>query len=660
MIRESSTAVRLIFALTALAAAMPAPAQVPAALRLPRLFADGMVLQRDVPIPVWGWAPPRAAVTVAFHGQTRRVTADSTGRWTVRFPATTAGGPFALVVTAGAQHVALHDVLVGDVWVASGQSNMEWPIAQVTNARNVIAAAHDSGLRQFKVPISWAERPADDVAGGDWQPADPTHVGAFSGVAYFFAKELREHERIPIGIVNTTWGGSAIETWLSAEAQGMTVDSAARLLAAEQTRLTTLRDSIQMRIGPVPDRDPGIVGGKAVWADAALDDSAWKPVVVPGYWEEQGFANVDGIGWYRTTFTLTADEARQPATLALGPIDDDDVTWINGVEVGRTSGYAIPRTYTIPAAALHAGTNVLTVRVADYSGGGGIAGGAPTAVSLALGGTTRSLAGTWKFRLGELAVKMDGQRTNKIPVITYNQMLHPLLPYPIKGVIWYQGESNANNDTQARAYRAQFASLITSWRTSWQGSARDFPFLWVQLPNYTAPDSVPSASGGGWALQRESMTAALSLPNTGQAITIDVGGTTLLHPTNKQDPGHRLALVARKVAYGEAVLASGPTYRSHVVDGGRVLVRFDHVGGGLVARSADEATGGRVGGFAIAGADRRFVWAEARVDGDHVVVWSDRVPNPVAVRYAWANNPSTANLYNRDSLPAAPFRTDAW
>jgi sialate O-acetylesterase len=633
------------------AAAQPAaPAAAP---RLPKLFADGVVLQRGAPIPVWGWAAPNAAVAVTFRGATRRATARSDGAWKVQLPAAAAGGPYELTVAGARDTVRVRNVLVGDVWVASGQSNMEWPVSQVTDAASVIAAAHDSSLRQFKVPISWAEHPENDVAGGSWVPADPKNVGTFSGVAYFFAKELRERERVPIGIVNTTWGGSAIETWLSAESQGLAPDAPAQRLAAEQTRLTSLRDSIVARVGAVPDRDPGLTPNGAPWADPALDDAAWKPIEVPGYWEGQGYASVDGVGWYRTTFTLSADEARAPVKLVLGPIDDDDVTWVNGVEVGRTQGYSVPRTYTVPASALREGANTLAVRVSDYSGGGGFGGDAPR---LEIGGATRSLAGKWKFRLGELAVRMDGQRTNKLPAITYNKMVHPLLPFPIKGVIWYQGESNAGSDAQARAYREQFRSLVTSWRGAWQGSDRNFPFLWVQLPNYTPADKEPTASGGGWALQREAMEAALALPNTGRAVIIDLGGANLLHPTNKQDPGHRLALVARRVAYHEPVLASGPTYKSRVVRGDSVVVTFANVGGGLAPKSSN----GSVGGFAIAGADHKWVWAQARVAGDRVVVWSDQVHAPVAVRYAWANNPVDANLYNREGLPAAPFRTDNW
>ena len=293
------------------------------------------------------------------------------------------------------------------------------------------------------------------------------------------------------------------------------------------------------------------------------------------------------------------------------------------------------------------------MRVADGGGGGGINGAASLAFA---DGTERSLAGRWKFKVGEASFKPDGQRINKIPTILYNRMLHPLLPFAIKGVIWYQGESNANNVAQAAAYRDQFSSLITSWRREWGSGRGTFPFLWVQLPNFGKRGQLRRRRSPGWATQRESMAAALSLPNTGQAIAIDVGEAGDIHPRNKLDVGVRLARVALKTVYGRRIVASGPTYRSHHVLGDTIVVDFANADGGLVVSSAD----GRVGAFAIAGADRKFVWADTRVDGGRVYVWSAAVKAPVAVRYAWANNPERANLYNRDKLPAAPFRTDRW
>jgi sialate O-acetylesterase len=343
--------------------------------------------------------------------------------------------------------------------------------------------------------------------------------------------------------------------------------------------------------------------------------------------------------------------------VVLGNIDDNDITWLNGVEIGRTDGYNVARQYDVPAAALRAGRNVLAVRVVDGGGEGGVI-GRPVPVSVEVGGERRPLPSSWRFRVAVVETSADGQRINKVPTYLYNAMVHPLLRFPIRGVIWYQGESNANNDAQAAAYRQQFQQLITSWRSEWLGgrtTPEPFPFLWVQLPNYGRVDSLPPATAG-WAILRESQGAALSLPNTGQAVIIDLGEAGDIHPRNKTDVGARLALVALQVAYGHDVVASGPTYRRHVVANGRVIVTFDNADGGLVNRAAD----GKLNGFAIAGADRKWHWAEARVDGERVTVWNAAVPEPVAVRYAWSNSPSGLTLYNRSGLPAAPFRTDDW
>ena len=639
---------------TSLAAAPPCDAQAaPGGLRLPKLFADGMVLQREVRLPVWGWAAPAASVTVVLAGSTARATANSAGAWTVTLPAMRAGGPHEMTVESSGARLTVRDILVGDVWIASGQSNMEWPVRMANDSAREIAAANDSRIRHFKVPTSWAESPAEELVGGSWAPATPQHVGAFSAVGYFFARELRKSVDVPIGLINTSWGGSNIETWLSREAHGLNETAAAALLKQERHYLDGIRDSLTARIGTLPTTDGGLVNGRAVWADPQIDDASWATIPVPAHWEDAGYPGLDGIAWYRLAFTLSADEAKQSVRLSLGPIDDDDITWLNGVEVGRTSGYATPRLYFIPPSALRSGRNVLVVRVADGGGGGGIYGN-PDVVHLDIGGVRRPLTGTWKFKVGEASLRMDGQRINKVPMVLYNQMVHPLQRFPVKGVLWYQGESNANNMAQAVAYRDLFAKLITSWRREWVGST-DFPFLWVQLTSFHPADSVPPEQST-WATQRESMAAALALPNTGQAITIDVGDADDIHPRNKQDVGARLARVARKVAYRQSVVASGPAYRRHTVRESRVWVEFDNVAGGLVARGSD----GSVGGFAIAGPDRRFVWARARIDGNRVVVWSDEVREPVAVRYAWADNPSTANLYNREGLPAAPFRTDTW
>ena len=622
------------------------------ALRLPRLFGDGMVLQRQARLPVWGWSAPGRTVTVALDGAARSATAKASGAWRVTLPPQPAGGPHRLVVRSGSDSVVVRDVLVGDVWVASGQSNMEFALAGARNGAAEIAAANDRRIRHFKVPTSFARAPEADLAGGSWAAADSQHVGSFSAVAYFFARDLRKAIDVPIGIINTTWGGSRIEAWMSRGALGLDSARWAATWAEEEESQRRFVARLRAKIGDIPTTDRGLVGGRAVWADPALDDATWQPIAVPALWETQGYDGLDGIAWYRTAFDLTADEAARGVRLGLGAIDDADITWVNGVEVGRTNNYSLPRVYDVPARALHAGRNVVAVRVEDGGGGGGIWGDS-AGVFLDVGGTHRRLGGGWKFRVGATSLQPDGQHINKIPTVLYNKMVHPLLGFPIKGVLWYQGESNADSAADARKYAALFKTMITSWRREW-GSG-EFPFLWVQLANFMAADSQPPAQSA-WAILRDAQTAALALPKTAQAVIIDIGEAQDIHPKNKHDVGARLALGARHVAYGQPVEHVGPTHRSHVVRGREIVVRFDHAGGGLVSHAA----GGAVGGFAIAGADRRFVWADARIEGNTVVVSSPQVVSPVAVRYAWGNNPTRASLYSRDGLPAVPFRTDAW
>jgi sialate O-acetylesterase len=621
------------------------------ALRLPRIFGDGMVLQREQPIPFWGWAAPGSAVTVTLRVQSAQAKTGANGAWHLELPAMIQGGPYDVTIAGSDGKIVLHDVLIGDVWVASGQSNMEFTVSQGNDAAQEIALARDSHLRQFKVPNSWANAPEHDLAGGSWAPADSAHVGTFTGVGYFFARELRAKLKVPIGIINTTWGGSAIEAWMSRDAQGITEASWNQTLHAEEAKSQTLHDTLLARLGVLPLKDMGMVDGRPAWADPTLVDADWPTMIVPAYWEPNGYPGLDGVAWYRLSFALSESEARAGVTLSMAAIDDDDITWVNGVEIGRTEGYNKARLYTVPSSALHAGINLLAVRVTDSGDSGGING----AVKLISGGTSRSLAGTWRFRVGEVIFHTDSRQINKVPTVLYNRMVYPILPFAIKGVIWYQGESNANDLSQARRYRGQFAKLVDSWREDWAGASPRLPFLWVQLPNYGKPDSLPPVDAT-WASQRESMSAELSVPLTGQAITIDVGEAENLHPKNKQDVGKRLALVALDVAYGEGGTSSGPTFRSFTTDGGKAIVTFEHLGKGLMSKSPD----GSVGAFAIAGDDRVWHWANAKIVGKTVQVWSDQVPEPTAVRYAYSNGPLNANLYNKDGLPAAPFRTDKW
>ncbi len=621
---------------------------VAAELSVSSLFGSHMVLQRDAVVPVWGTATPGSQITVAIAGHSVTAAADPAGRWRAELPALVVGGPHVLLVSGDGARIELEDVLVGDVWVCSGQSNMEWTVADSMHAAQEIAAADDPGIRHFKVPKSWAEVPSDTLAGGAWETADPAHAGGFTAVGYFFARELRRHHAVPIGLLHTSWGGSRIEPWMSAAALGLPDTVVEGLLAAEAAQEKATLERVRARIGTLPASDGGIVDGRAVWAAPDLDDSGWLELDAARLWEEQGWEGMDGIGWYRSSFELSAEEAKAGVRLGLGPIDDCDTSWVNGHQVGRTEwAWNRARVYDLPPEALRAGRNVIAIRVEDGGGGGGLYGGAD-ARFVEAGGVRRPLPDRWRFQIGWVNVNSES-RKNQVPTVLYNKMVHPLLPFPVAGFLWYQGESNAGPG-EAFEYRKLFANMIRQWRADW--GRGDLPFLWVQLANFMAPVDEPGDSD--WAMLRESQSAALALPRTGQAVAIDIGDAADIHPRNKQEVGRRLALAARKVAYGEELVFSGPTYRSHEVKDGRVVIAFDHVGGGLAARGRSD---GKLAEFAIAGADGRFVRAEARIDGDRVVVWSEQVAEPAAVRYAWADNPAGANLVNAEGLPASPFRS---
>lgn len=625
-------------------AALPASAW--AELQLPLLFADGAVLQRDVPMRVWGWATPGARIQVRLDGAAAKAAAAADGHWQAQLPAHAAGGPYVLEVQGDGAQRRIGDVLVGDVWLASGQSNMEWPLAQARDGASEVAAANDPQLRHFKVPKSWSPQPQPQLAGGEWKAATPQNAGAFSAVGYFFARELRKSTGVPIGIIDSSWGGSAIEAWMDAAALGMDAAQTERSIAALQAKDAQTLAAVKQRIA----RWPAVGDGAEQWREAELDDSDWDRIPVDRNWEASGYDGMDGIAWYRTAFTLSAAQAKAGITLGVGQVDDSDVTYVNGQAVGHTENrWNLPRVYRVPAAALKAGVNHIAVQVTDLSGGGGLHGDDSERFVQLGDGTKRPLQ-DWKFRPAKVSVSLDDGR-NQQPTLLYNRMIHPLQPFPLKGVIWYQGESNAYVYGALR-YRDQFATLIRSWR--YERAQPQLPFLWVQLANFQAGSDKGDLSP--WAQLRESQSKTLALPATAQAVTIDIGTPGDIHPTNKQDVGHRLALAARHVAYGEQLVYSAPVFAQAEFGGHAVALRFDPMGSALAVRGG-AAT---LRGFSVAGADRRFHPAQARIDGDRVVVESAEVAQPQAVRYAWSENPAEANLVNREQLPVSPFRTDTW
>jgi sialate O-acetylesterase len=617
------------------------------AVELPRIFADGMVVQRDQPVRVWGEAAPGARVQVSFAGRDATAHTGADGRWSLALPAQTAGGPHVMRIDDGKQPRVLRDVLVGDVWLASGQSNMEWPIAQSANPEVEAARATDPQIRHFKIPKSWSGEPQAQLEGGEWVASSPQAAPKFSAVAHFFARELRKVTGVPIGIIDSTWGGSRIEAWMDAPSQG--VDASALRTQAERLRDADTRALQQThahlaRWTSWPADDTG-------WEKRDLDTRDWVPITVPSLWERTGWNGLDGVAWYRTTFTLSEEEAAAGVTLGVGRIDDSDITWVNGVQVGETRmQYNQPRRYRVPASALRTGVNQVAVRVSDFGGGGGIHGEPAEVFVQPAGGNARPLA-DWSFRPSRVTVALVDDK-NQHPTLLYNRMIHPLQPYAIRGVIWYQGESNANTVAEALKYRTQFPALIQQWRRQWQ--APGLPFLWVQLANFSS--GVDQGDQSPWAVLRESQSATLSLPATAQVVTIDIGNPTDIHPLNKQDVGKRLALAARHVAYGESLVYHGPVPTQAQFSDGVATLAFDDGVSALAVRGG----GTRVHGFALAGADRVFHPAEATLVDGRVVVRSDAVKSPVALRYGWSDNPADADLINAAGLPASPFRTDAW
>ncbi len=627
---------------------------VPAQLRLPKLIGNGMVLQRDAAVKVWGWAAPGERVDVRFNDSVWHATADSLGAWSAILSNLKAGGPSTMTITAS-DTVTIRDVVVGDVWICSGQSNMELHMSRVSPIyRADIAASANPFIRQFTVPQNYNfTRPQQDLQSGDWESADPATVLRFSAAAYFFARELYARHHVPIGFINASLGGSPAEAWMS---EGALKQFPAHLAEAQKYKDTSLivridsmdRARSNAWYGLLREKDEGCKDAVHPWSSTGVKTADWQVMNVPGYWSATPLGPVNGVVWFRKDVNVPARMTGVPAALTLGRIVDADSVFVNGVCVGTTGYQYPPRRYTIPAGLLKAGRNTIVIRVISTSGSGGFVLDKPYEISA--NGKTVDLKGPWRFRLGAVMEPLASQTFIRWkPVGLYNGMFSPLRNYAIKGVVWYQGESNAGRPAE---YVGLFPALIRDWRTTLQQG--DVPFIFVQLPNFMEAKSVPSESN--WALLREAQAKALSQPNTAMAVAIDIGEWNDIHPLNKKDIGKRLALAAESIAYGDtSIVHSGPAFQSMSIKGNRAVLSFAHIGGGLITRG-----GKALNGFAVADSSGKFFFAHARIVRNTVVVWHDKVAHPAAVRYAWADNPQSANLYNKAGLPASPFRTDDW
>ena len=621
---------------------------VNANVRMPLLFSDGMVLQRNKPIPVWGWANPDEKVEIHFNKQAKMVQADKNGKWMVSLSAEKAGGPFELIIT-GKNKIVIKDVLVGEVWICSGQSNMEFQMYKLPDFETQKAQSNEPMIRQFLVAQDLSGTPKEDLKEGKWAVCNSKTVGDFTAVGYFFAKKIYTELKIPIGIINTSWGGTCVETWTSREAFQKSAEfkdmianvPSVNMDAVFETYKKTLLGNIEKIQGfEVTDAN------QEQFKEPDFKDANWPEIKVPSLWENQQIGNIDGIVWMRKTIILTAEQAKKEAILYLSKVDDEDLTYVNGVQVGTNNIWDAKRIYKIPAGVLKEGANVIAVKITDYSGGGGIYGDSAE-LKIDFNGSSIALDGFWKFKVVDVKVSVS---PNSYPSLLYNAMINPLIPYAFEGVLWYQGEANVS---RANQYKKAFPLMITDWRTKWNQGR--FPFYFVQLSTYDEFGG-NSTKGSRWAELREAQTETLKLPNTGMTVTTDIGNAKDIHPTNKKDVGLRLSAIALNNVYGKKQVYSGPLYKAMEVKGNQITLSFTSIGTGLSASGKN----GSLKGFEIAGADKVFYPATAIIKDNKVVVASEKVPNPVAVHYGWADDDTEINLFNRENFPASPFRTDNW
>ena len=635
--------------------------QSPTKLEMSPLFGENMVLQQQKEIPVWGLAPSGSTVTVIFRNQKIKTKADDDGKWIVYLNPGKTGTGETLTIKNKHQKLIFKNVAVGDVWLASGQSNMEVPLINkwgaINNGEAEAASANYPDIRLFTVNHNCPVVPVDTISTDGWKTCTPESVKNFSAVAYFFGRDLYNQLHVPIGLIMSVWGGSVAEAWTSAESLELMEDftnnvQKIRSLPADTAaqRKQFEKDNFQMHI-EMARKDPGIMGRDTVFTVLALKETDWSAMNLPGLWENTDFGVFDGSVWFRKHVSLPTEMSLKEMTLNIGSSDDFDEAWVNGRKVGESGYWGIPRHYKIPANVVKEGDNVITLRVSDFQGAGGFNDKPEDFYLSGPGNFHLDISGEWLMHAGYNArdietMAMKPGDPNR-PTVLYNGMINPLIPFAIKGVIWYQGESNTGKAWQ---YRTLFPTLIKDWRNHWK--AGDCPFYFVQLANFMQRNDKPVDDM--WAELREAQSAALQLSNTGMAVTIDIGDANNIHPGNKQDVGKRLALWALNKTYKKDIPCSGPLYRSYNIVGNQIIINFDYVYNGL--STSDK---GNLKGFAIAGDNKKFVWADAHILGNTVVVSCKEIANPVAVRYAWSSNPE-CNLINSANLPASPFRTDDW
>ncbi len=639
-------------ALLAVTAPGRAAAAEPPQPLMDMMFQDHAVLQRDRPIPIWGEARPADRITVSINANSVHTRADASGHWRATLPAMAAGGPYSLGVhTQSGAGQTISDLLVGDVWLCSGQSNMEFPVSSSLNAAHEISEAANDSIRVLTVAHAINPTPLEHFSSPvAWQPADPAAIRDFSAVCYYFARELQKSESVPLGLIHSSWGGSNIETWLS--------DTGLRAIGGFDERLALLRLYAQdpkagnqkladvweswWRAHAPAGSEPwkAADGGVGDWRDVPLPMRDWKTWGVPE------LKNHDGMVWFRRTITLTPEQAAGAAELSLGAIDEVDQTWVNERPIGNSFGWGTERTYPVPAGVLHAGANTIVVNVLSTWDAGGMYGPPASQALRCADHSSVALGGLWRYQFVPDSMGYPPRAPwQSIGGLTsmHNAMIAPIAPYGLRGVVWYQGESNTGD---ADRYQKLLAGLMRDWRTKF---GAQLPFLVVELPNFGAPSTAPAASG--WASLREAQrrTVADDL-HAAIAVTIDVGDGHELHPPNKQEVGRRLARAARHLVYGESVSASGPVVLDARRENQRIVVTFKDIEGALVTYSAKRPIG-----FELCGGEQsscRFV--DAVIQSNRVLLDSAGAALPTRVRFCWGDAP-VCNLYDQSGLPVGPF-----
>ena len=631
-------------------------------LKVAAVFSNSMVLQRDVPLPIWGWADAGETIRVECAGQCVEATADARGAWSATLPCMSAGGPHELTAHGAHETISFSDVLVGDVWLCSGQSNMEWTVQASNKPEEEVPAANYPRMRLLTVPKLAVTEPLPDID-ACWQACTPETVAQFSAVGYFFGRALHRQLDVPIGLINASWGGTVAEAWTSREAllaqeelAPLELDYERNVLSQHAKLYARYQQALRDWEEHDMPKDAGNSGGAQGWAALETDTSGWPEMEIPQLWQQAGL-NFNGVVWFRKEVTLDAHWVDGDCTVGIGACDKGDISYVNGERVGgvsmadRPDSWCLQREYSLPAGLLRPGKNVIAVRVFSDLFGAGMTGPKNALFVKNGAGETIPLAGCWRYQVEQqfsptppAPAMPQGPGNPNSPYALFCGMIAPLIPFALCGAIWYQGESNAD---RAQQYRTLFPTMINDWRARWGGKA--FSFYFVQLANFNAGSDTPERSP--WAELREAQLLTLSLPHTGMAVTIDIGEGNDIHPRNKQDVGYRLALNALAQHYGHKVVYSGPMLRSVEHEGTAMRLQFDFADNGLTTPGGEA-----VAGFTIAGVDGCYADAQACIDGDSVLVSSPYVVQPCNVRYGWAANPC-CNLYNAEGLPASPFRT---